>query len=354
MAVALVLAGGVADHLLFVARAGTTVRSHLARSHKPSIPAGVPLGPFTLASVDRRCFYAPSPARNWPVAPIHRAHPIRGGLNDPRGVSPHFGVDVESPNRAPVYAVAAGVVAAPEGARGPQALRPTQFAVVTPGSNQRFSYWHVTPVAVLRIGDHVAAGELIGHDLPGFDHVHLSEWEPGCGWVDPRRPTSVLRDPADIETPAIGSPSAFGVPGGAPVPLGQLHGIVDLRAAVSDTPRDRTRLRPQLPLMPAAVRAWFAPAGRPSRHLGRVTVFDGATVMSPARYRATMAPGTRRTNGCLYHADLPCAVRFVFHLTGAGFDTRALPDGGLLFCVQALTIEGRSSRRCATVRITNR
>ncbi len=329
---------------------------------------GIPVGPFALATVDRRCFLAPSPATGWPLAPIDQAHPIRGGINDPRPGGAHFGIDIEAPAGASVYAVAGGVVAAPEGAEGPQRLDARQFAIVTPGSAQRFLYWHVHPVGSLRVGTVVRPGERIGTVVGRFMHVHLSEWAPGCGWVDPRRPTSPLHDRADTERPHIGSLHAFLASRAAhrrpalsraqhdtatPVSLDRLHGVVDLRASVSDTPRDRTRLTPQQPLMVAATRAYVAPDGHPGERLTAVARFDGATVIPLDQYRTVVAYGTQRRTGCLWHADRACFTRLVLHVAGRGFDTATVPDGRYQYCVQALTIENVAARRCTPIRIAN-
>jgi hypothetical protein len=43
----------------------------------------------------------------------------------------------------------------------------------------------------------------------------------------------------------------------------------------------------------------------------------------------------------------------VYQTAGMGFDTRLVPNGRYQWCVQALTINGASARRCTPVTIAN-
>ncbi len=229
--------------------------------------AAVRVGPLTLSTIDPPCWLYPSASGVWPVAPVNRPHPIRGGMNDVRddvhalGL-PHIGVDIQAPDRARVYAVTAGVL------NGFTSIGtgPEHFTLAG-----RYQYWHVTPL--LRSGSWVSPGQLIGRVLPRFRHVHLTEIVPGCGWIDPRRPNGVLYNGLNREHPAIGAISAFradrtafapfpptpsaagrrwtvvddtGPTGDSSVPimLTQISGIVDFRAPVSDTPRFATTMFP--------------------------------------------------------------------------------------------------------------
>ena len=326
---------------------------------------GVRVHPLTLARVDARCFYAPSVPAMWPIRPFHRPHPIRGGLNEPRDESPHIGVDIEAPDRAPVYAMTSGKIT----------------NVVNPGFPQEhfllagtYWYWHVTPVAGIGEGTSVSRGRLIGHVWPDWRHVHLSEYA-SCGLVDPRRPTGPLHDPANTEHPVIGELSAFvanarayrrfkmsavgssgGPPGdlAKPVRLNNLHGRIDFRAPISDTPRHGTVGVPQEPLMPSAVRSYLAPRHHPKRRIGpAILAFDGSTVIPADRFFHVLAFGTRRIKDCFVNPKYECSVNYVFHVAAGGFRTRSVPNGRYLYCVQALNISNQGSRRCTPVVIRN-
>jgi hypothetical protein len=143
--------------------------------------------------------------------------------------------------------------------------------------------------------------------------------------------------------------------------LSYLHGRVDLRASVTDTPR---RLAPIDPAIggrfpehgqaPAAIRAYLAPLSRRGRHVVAYRVFIGATTMPAAAVRTTWAAGTWRTDACNYHWKDPkstCVQHIIWHTARAGFDTRRVPNGDYLWCVQALTINNVDARRCVPVTI---
>ena len=330
--------------------------------------AAVALPRFTLRGVDAACFYAPRPAGGWPFKPFGQIRPIRGGFNDARTPA-HDGVDVEAPaDAAPVYAISAGTIANQTAPNRPNGG--THMDVVD-GTGHAYTYWHLTWPAALVDGVHVARGQLLGHIDHNFWHVHVTERTPGCRLVDPRRPTGVLRDPANTERPAIGALHAYVADAAAysftldatadpstPLALTALHGVVDLRAAVTDTPADATRQFVQLPLSPAAFRGYLAPIGAAGSHLGPVAVYDGGRFIlrsysSPLDYQRWWAFGTLHVNSCFFVPGTTCAANYVYHTAGPGFDTRGVPDGPYQWCVQALTIDDVGARRCTRVTIAN-
>jgi hypothetical protein len=325
----------------------------------------VPL--MTLRSIDP-CFYATAVpgSGSWPLRPLGAAHSIRGSFNEPRGSWPHFGVDVPAlRNRAAVYSMAPGHILG-------WSRRGAHFSS---GAFPRYySYWHVNLFAGLEYGSWVSRGQLIGYVQPGYYHVHVSEFEGRCGWVDPRRPTGALHDPANRERPRIGpitayvaSPSAFAA-GNAnrppatqhdrakPLALDDLHGVVDLRASVMDMPTDRMRHLLQLPLEVAAIRAYMAPAGDPLHLVGRLhRIYDGARLLHPADgLWHVWAFGTYRMNGCYYNSRALCGADYVWHVGGPyGWDVGQLANGRYQYCVQAISVNGQRARRCAAVVVPN-
>jgi hypothetical protein len=356
------LRAGVVVLVVAAAVGGTIGRSAAAAVAPVANPT------FTLGSVDQKCFYAARPAGGWPFRPQTQIRPIRGGFNDVR-TPVHDGVDVEAPSdHAAVYAIDAGTIANETAPNRPNGG--THLDVIdTPGHS--YTYWHITWPSSLVNGVHVRRGQLLGHIDYTFWHVHISETVAGCGLVDPRRPTGVLRDPANTESPAIGPLAAYEADSAAysftlgatsdpstPVPLGALTGVVDLRAAVTDTPHDATRRFVQLPLAPAAIRGYLAPVESPESHLGPISVYDGSqfildTYGGVLGYQKVWASGTRWANTCFFTPGTTCAANYVYHTAGAGFDTSVIPNGAYQWCVQAVTIDGVSARRCTAVAIAN-
>ncbi len=350
--------------LIIRARDGT-VPSATLRGRGASSLRSVPNQPLTLATVDHRCFYAPASAGVWPVAPIHRAHAVRGGFNDPRGSDmAHFGVDVAAHDEAPGLAVRAGTIDGITSLGNPSDVH---FELASSDGVSRYFYYHVRPA--LGDGARVDAGQPTGRIEPGWKHVHLSEIVAGCGLVDPRRPTGILRDGADTEAPSIGrlhayraTPAAYrpfrldrrpGPDRAKAVPLDHLHGVVDMRARVWDLPRHATSQWPQQPLMVAAVRTFVAPAGRPGRHYAAAfTAFDGSRLIDPTRIYRIYAHGTYRVNSC-FTTRRPCTTVIRLHVAGSGLDTRRYPNGTYLYCVAAITIENHITRACTPVTIRN-
>jgi hypothetical protein len=368
------MSGSQASYLI-----ATTMILGLATSASASMPVAVraiPNRPFTLARVDR-CFFAPPPAGTvgWPLAPLHRAHGIRGSFNGVRGSSPHYGADVEAVrNGAPVYAVAAGTVT-----RHRPGVR--HFSIRTPGAGHSILYDHVIPAPGIATGAWVSSGRLIGHIVPAYYHVHVSELDAACGWVDPMRPTGPLHVAQNTEAPTIEPLHAFAANAAAfrrfdtsrnpahevnpatPMPLTSLHGVVDLRAEIHDWPRRLMVDRPQLELEVAAIRSYLAPVSDRHAHVSRMKmIFDGATLLDPARHGTTIwhiwAFGTWRNSAGYFQkgpgARVNLGTAYVWHVGGiTGLHTGRYPNGKYLYCVQALTDNGVRATRCTPVVIDN-
>jgi hypothetical protein len=332
--------------------------------HPAQGPAPNP--PFTLRTVDARCFGAKSAPSNWPFAPTTALHPLRGSFDEPRDPV-HIGVDVEAPkDQAPVYAMEAGTVAN---------VQPDHFDVVSAHGPRGgyLQYWHVKLAAGIHAGAAVHRRDLLGTVKPHMLHVHISEYVPGCGFVDPARPSGPLADPYNTEWPSIGpltawvaGPRAFvplnvqqapsDLPDPArPVALAALSGTVDLRANVTDMPKVRMQHNPQMALAPAAIRAYLAPATNARRHLVIRTIFDGSKLLpSGSPLWHVWAYGTYRQNGCYFATGGTCGMQMVWHVGGPnGFNTRAVRNGTYKYCVEALTIAGVDGRRCTLVKIDN-
>jgi len=188
----------------------------------PAAPRATPIQPLTLAAADRTCFYAPPTVKAtfWPVQPSAETYTVRGGFNDLRGgeggdepPGGHFGIDLEAPDQAPVYAVVSGTIAH-IAARG---------GISSHFDIGDYQYWHVDLDPAMIKGTAVRAGERLGTVHKGMKHVHLSERVKGCGWVDPRRPSSPFRLPQDDEKATIGGLQFRGKDAGVARQLEELY-----------------------------------------------------------------------------------------------------------------------------------
>jgi hypothetical protein len=330
----------------------------LAATGNPTVYAVTTL---TLRTIDARCFFAPTGGYGWPFSPRTSTHPIRGGFDDPRNPDQaHFGVDVASAvDQQAVYAVRSGAIGSIQRTGGFE----DHFWLAG-----EFGYWH----AEFAAGASVAAGQRLGTILPRVNHVHFAEYDATCGYVDPRRPTGALHDPANTERPVIGPLSAFVANAAAYKPflfrrlprqvtdtstkldLTHLHGVVDFRASVTDTPRHATRRWPQQPLMAAAIQSYLAKPTDASRRFGSyITALDGSRLLTgESAVYSVFAPGTLRHILC-FGGGGKCFTRLIIHVAGRGFDTRRMINGPYLWCVRAITINGMPTRSCTSVVIHN-
>jgi hypothetical protein len=317
---------------------------------------------FSLRSTNP-CFYAPG-SGSWPVAPVGRTHAIRGSFNEPRGNAVHFGVDVQAVHdRARVYSMASGTLLS---------VSPHRAHFSIGGRSGTYIYWHARLLKRFSPGAHMYRGQLVARIVPGYYHVHLSESAPGCGLVDPRRPTGALHDPRNQERPRIGpitayrgNRRAFAVHDAStnpsqqtdratPLALSDLHGVVDFRAGITDMPIHRMRDLPQLPLEAAAIRGYLAPATNGRRVFGHIRrVFDGSGLLGPAAgLWHIWAFGTFRQNGCYFSDQATCDADYVWHVGGPrGWDVDRLPNGSYQYCVQAITINGVKEHRCTPITV---
>ena len=277
----------------------------------------------------------------------------------------HFGVDVQAVrDRAPVYSMGSGTIVGVSG-------RHRAHFTITGSSSALYAYWHARLLNRLGVGSYVRRGEMVAHVMPESHHVHVAEWDAACGWVDPRRPTGVLRDAGDRERPTIGPLTAYVADAAAfapastfvdpadqadhstPLALDALHGVVDFRASVIDMPAHRMAFQPQLPLEVAAIRGYLAPPGNRRRVIGSVRlIFDDARLLRPIGRWHRWAFGTFRKNGCYSRPQGRCAADYVWHVGGRnGWNVDRLPNGRYDYCVQAITLSGVKQHRCTPVAI---
>jgi hypothetical protein len=339
----------------------------------------------------------------WPVAPVHRQHPIRSSFLDPRtgtlgtGGEPayHSGIDISvrddrpEPGAPPgrthrVYAIEGGVAYLPaRRASGP--CQDRRVAI------EHFQYWHVDTTGVVTNNEYIRPGQMIGWTCKGLWHVHLSESMDLYGrrvYVNPLHPSMKLGPYVDRKPPRIHAIEFYGpaMPtwtaadravfpqAGKRFPhtstgRALLSGRVDVRAWIDDA-------SPYLGSL-AGVPALVSPNhpdridlqviresdGRPVlvRTVFRAAAFmgdSGATQPVPISYH--YAPGARQAlpaGSCLKAQPRDCGAVYRFRLfarpTGTYWDTTGTPDGDYRLRVKAWDVAGNSASASARVTIRN-
>ena len=325
--------------------------------------------------------------RGWPVWPLHRQHPIRGGFMDPRGSNQkpifHNGIDISVRDGRPerghpydrthrVYAVEPGTVST---APNVDDLA-CHYRSVRVGS---FVYGHTDPVGTVQPGQHVDAGEQIGWTCRTLYHVHLAHATTIGGrqvWDNPLK-TGVLRPYVDTAPPAVhairfmpvAAPVTWFSWGGAinsrmdvaPLDRSHLQGTVSVDASVSDRQSFSGWLA-QFPVLVADQVPYSV----------RVSVTredDGLRVASGNPFRADSLPTDPGLNGTVFAGgtseNLPtwycidlrmtsgCAGTYWFHLFRGGWDTTTVPNGAYRVCVDAYDVVLNHARACVRATVAN-
>ena len=320
--------------------------------------------------------------RGWPVRPHNRQHPVRGAFLDPRpdpqlGAVYHTGVDVAVRDDRPepgaprdrthrVYAIEGGVVE--------QATPPGVCGNVRVG---HFGYGHVD--ARVERGRRVRAGDLIGWTCAGWWHLHLTEWliaENGRrSLVNPLRPGGKLKPFVDTAPPVIRE-VRFYAPAeprwlrragnfarlpqaGRRLDKTKLHGVVDVRALVSD-PQSSIGWFRDIPALAAPHHPYRLGLLLVRRSTERVvlrrTVFIAATA-PPFAAGQHYAPGTTQNLSakvCLSGRGGPCDGAYWFRLFQRPYwNTARLPNGRYLLAVRAWDAAGNRARRDIDIGIAN-
>jgi hypothetical protein len=326
--------------------------------------------------------------RGWPVAPVHRQHPIRGSFLEPRhpGDQFHWGVDInvrdDRPERgAPpgrthrVYAIESGVVSAMVDAGMPCLQRYVEAG--------HFSYWHVD--ATVRRGQYVRAGQPIGWTCAGAWHVHLGEWAVIGGrrtWINPLHRGGKLGPYTDTAPPEVREIS-FYTPASPPdrghrLDPQALRGVVDVRARVGDPQSFAGWMTGELaPLLgehhPYELRVRLRRVG--TNRVWRWTVFradvwlgsQNAAARTPVPFRHHFAPGSfqnvkiphclNRLERAADKSKVDCKGTTRFRLfarsTTPYWDTRTLPNGRYRIEVRARDVSGNEGSGVTFATVSN-
>ncbi len=297
----------------------------------------------------------------WPVKPFDRQHPIRGNFGDPRTVfggrptqhgvmtsggdfSLHRGVDISAPNGTAVYPVASGVVTRAQ----------AEEIDIDSGNGLTFEYWHL--VRTVSVGDHVERNQtVLGHIMPGAQHVHLSELRNGR-LVNPLAPGH-LGPYADTTMPAVKAITFRRGASATPILPDCVSGSVELIAEAIDTPAlPVPGMWRNLPVSPAALsyRIEVAKTGRAV--VPETTAMDVRNALpgSTADIWRTYARGT--------HMNMPqFGPRrywyqpgvYLFKLTPNQFDTRRLRNDVYELTVTARDTAGNHSSTTQVFTVRN-
>ena len=315
-------------------------------ARRPAHPASI------WASVQRRCSDLASeqlPPYPWPIAPVHRQHPVRGYFGDPRTVvtgagegrySFHNGVDISAWTGNHVLPVASGVVVKAAGDR-----------VVVASAGRRFQYIHLRPY--VSVGQHVVVSQtVLGAVDPVYHHVHLTEIRGMCV-VNPLMPGHLT--PYIDHTHPVVRAVVFETPGGRRLSPLALGGEVRVVADAFAPPA----LRSPFP--------WLSMPVSPVLMRWELTSLAGRTLMSgtAADFRVSLpprhdfcrvyAPGTVQNFAAAlgsFHWGKP--GRYLYDLTPNLLDTALLPAGRYRFVVEAANSSGGVGTRTTLIGIRGR
>ena len=310
------------------------------------------------AGIDaRRCgLLQPSPqSYAWPVKPFHRPHPVRGNFGDPRTIfwglqaddafggsfNFHSGVDISAAARAPVYAVASGVV-----------RQVAWDEIIVRARGRAFQYWHLSPAVYA--GEQVRAEvTVLGTIRARSGHVHLTEIDNGQA-VNPLRH---LRPFSESDAPVIrgieirvARTDERRLAGRSLVLRGRIWLIADAFDYPNLAPPPRWG---DLPVTPALLEWGLTGSGGRAAIPLHVAVDFRHRLPPPRLFWRTYAEGTYQNDPVIgsTHARVP--GRYLFDLTPDGLNTRRLPNGQYMLTVLASNICGNATNLTEQVRIEN-
>jgi Peptidase family M23 len=275
----------------------------------------------------------------WPLKPFDQPHPVRGNFDDPRvdfvgdelSSNFHFGIDISAADGTPVYAVAPGI-----------ASRHADYVDVLSSSGRDFGYWHIAPAPTVKNRRAVKQGQLLGHVLPGWGHVHFAENLNGV-YVNPLR-RGALTPYTDTTPPTVEAVTITRA--GRTVNPAKVSGVVDLTCDAYDVPQeDPPWPWQQTRVTPALIR-WriVREDGQPAT--GWKTAVDFRFALLPdGLFNLVYAPGTKQNR-----ANRP--GRYVFYLK-EGWSSARLANGSYRLVVGAWDTRGNAGYGTLSFTIAN-
>jgi hypothetical protein len=321
--------------------------------------------------------------RGWPVLPLHQPHPIRASFLDPRpdpelGAVYHDGLDVAVRDDRPEAGAPNGrthKVFAIEGGRVTAATPRGERGLVDAG---HFRYEHVD--ALVKVGDVVEPGQLIGWTCFDTWHVHIGEFvftpDGGRLLTNPLRPGGKIHPYVDTAPPEIyeiryytpATPAWGRRPANvARLPQAgdrlnktRLSGTVDVRVRASD-PQSFIGWFADLPWLAAPHHPFRLAVAVVQQTTGRVVlnrdVFRSERMLdTPAGQH--YAPGTEQNlpaNACMQmHETVSCDGVYWFRLFPRPYwDTTRLANGRYRLRILAWDAAGNEAEAETKVTIKN-
>ena len=303
-----------------------------------------------VAEVDARCASVADerlPPYPWPLAPVHRQHPVRGYFGDPRTVltgpgegafSFHNGVDISAWPGNRVLPVVSGIVTTVLADR----------VVVASSFDRRFQYIHIHPS--VRLGAHVIASRtVLGTVDPVAHHVHLSEIRGMCV-VNPLMPGH-LTPYRDTTRPVVAAIYFETLSGKRLDPLA-LSGRVRVVARAYDLPALPSHAPwGSMPVSPALIRWQLATVrGRVLRN--KIAVDFRSSIPPRQDFCSVYAPGTIQNFAVVFgHLHWRKPGRYLYELTPNLLNTSRLDAGRYRFTVTAADTAGNLGSRTVTIGI---
>lgn len=307
----------------------------------------------------------------WPLAPQDKSHGVYGTFLNPTTVWPsvmpgprvgyHQAIDILVNDRKgpqQVFAIEGGTVKEAKHTVQTTPLQERVSAGVV--SIAHFRYAHVVPA--VSAGDHVSPGDLIGHTVPGWWHIHLEEVAHRGGkriFLNPMRPGGKLAPLRDTGRPSISAMRIYSKDAettSQPVmlPRDRVRGVVvPVALAMDSFPLKEWPGAPVVPL-----------------HVYRASIAlrhdDGTPVLERKLFQVDRAPGptwqhyfrplTRRSAPvavCVVRKPKDCTGRFWIRLWEKGWDTRAVPNGWYTLTLAVEDTVGKKASRTLRFRIAN-
>ncbi len=306
----------------------------------------------------------------WPLAPQKQGHGVYGTFLNPTTAWPsgmpgpnvgyHAAIDIpvnDANGPRPVLAI--------EGGRVREAHHSVQITPLKVQVNSgvvgigHFRYAHCVPS--VSVGDVVAPGDVIGHSVPGWWHIHIEE----LAWVrgerillNPLRPGGKLRPIADggkpfIQAMRIYPKSAETSPSPKAIPLNAVRGVVVPVALAMDA--FPLKDWPKSPVVPLHVYRASIELRRAGVLVQQRRLFQLDRTPGPT-WRHFFRPLTRRSAPvavCVVKKPNDCAGRFWIRLWEQGWDTRTAANGKYALTLTVEDSVGKTAQRTLEFRVAN-
>jgi hypothetical protein len=306
----------------------------------------------------------------WPLAPQNEPHAVYGTFLNPTTAWPsgmpastagyHKAIDIlvdDAKGPHPVLAIEGGKVheikhstqTTPLGAK-------VKAGVVGLG---KFRYCHVVPQVAL--GDTVAPGDVVGHTVPGWWHIHLEEYGTSGGdrvALNPMRPGGKLTPKATGGAPVISAMRIYpkadeSNPSPRVVDVNRVRGVVVPVALAAEF--HPLKEWPGAPAIPIHVYRASIVLTHEGAHVVERTLFQLDSPPGPT-WQHFFRPLARRSAPvavCTVRKPKDCTGRFWIRLWEQGWDTTKAPNGRYSVILTVEDTAGHKATRSLDFRVAN-